>query len=960
MPIAFAKGRRFKILFMTFFLHSVALFIVTLVTSTWSFEVNERTQEILKLVTHQFNENVRLQERVPSPEIRHPDCVPVSSRRGWQSYLQYPFILWDPLAQFPHLFDTRSLLCPLCLGDSEKAALETTSLLKRTNHWFNGRLKRFNPRIVFHTNTCVLLVSCMYRCCKGHEISSCHSSVLSNFPVSYTFQLPFCLFHKSGFTKDALLLVQKLVDEGLAFNQIERLFESQYRDCFSSMECKFWCDYPLENHQGDQDIMKELRFFPSFSNNNFPHPSNDLLIDLYVAGCKMQEVKFAQAMSRQPARWISCDHTFKSVANIGYKRSSDGKWIRLYNSVFCILNENGNVIQWQFTKSENFNEVSKMFADLRERFQVQNSRLEGIMIDNCCKWKESLRRVFPGIPVKLDLFHAVQRFVKTISKRNPYHRAISKDYGLIFRDPKDLGEKRTMPTPEPSVILHNLDQFLSKWKGFAHDDKQLITQKGQKALKNIKSHILKGCLSNIPVGCCTSVQERMHREMKKILSSNRIGSELAYSKFSRFFFQHNARKSEGGLWSPIMEEAKVRRLHATGRSLEAKEAYVETFGIREKSAAQTTEGKDSSPKAISLKELTCDQISVILDEIKFSIEEQSDLDDHREHENDHTDASTSPRDNSVGLILRILQYGLSLFKVMLYFQKMQGVQAVSFLKLPFMSRALIHARSLLETSEKNSDISARVSSFGYNVEPVPGDGNCFFHAVSFQLLKLMSGENGRSTQERLLNLGISPNQSMASIAAVLRQRIVDEWQGPFVDEYQQFFQDSELDVYTEAENFRQSGEFSRPLGDAMPLAMANILQMPIVLITSAQNMPIVTITPRRIADEVSVVLAYTQRGVGHYDAVTQNNIAKVGGDSPDNDSAKMIKESCKGICHHQLHITMVSRLMLQVPYNWECSSNNPIGNIEPLNHRNALYIVVTFVAVFTCLAVQKYFYLDPR
>ena len=170
------------------------------------------------------------------------------------------------------------------------------------------------------------------------------------------------------------------------------------------MDSKFWCDYQLENHQGDQDIIKELRFFPSFSNNNFPHPSNDLLIDLYVAGCKMQEAKFAQAMSRQPARWISCDHTFKSVANIGYKRSSDGKWIRLYNSVFCILNENGNVIQWQFTKSENFNEVSKMFADLKERFQVQNSRLEGIMIYNCCKWKESLRRVFPGIPVKLDCF----------------------------------------------------------------------------------------------------------------------------------------------------------------------------------------------------------------------------------------------------------------------------------------------------------------------------------------------------------------------------------------------------------------------------------------------------------------------------------------------------------------------------------------------------------------------------
>ena len=257
------------------------------------------------------------------------------------------------------------------------------------------------------------------------------------------------------------------------------------------------------------------------------------------------------------------------------------------------------------------------------------------------------------------------------------------------------------------------------------------------------------------------------------------------------------------------------------------------------------------------------------------------------------------------------------------------MQAVSFLKLPFMSCALIHACSLLKTSKKNSDISARVSSFGYNVGPVPGDGNRFFPAVSFQLLKLMSGENGRSIQERLLNLGTSPNQSMASIAAVLRQRIVDEWQGPFMEEYQQFFHDSKLDVHTEAENFRQGGEFSCPLGDAMPLAMANILQMPIVLITSAQNMPIVTITPRRITDEVSVVLAHTQRGAGYDAAVTQNNIAKVSRHSPDNGSAKMMKESCKGICHHQLHITMVSRLMLQVPYNLET-----YGTMKPLTPRN--------------------------
>jgi len=59
-----------------------------------------------------------------------------------------------------------------------------------------------------------------------------------SFPSSDRFEIPFCLFHKSGFTKDALHLVQKLVDEGLGFEQIERLLELQYRDAFSIMELK--------------------------------------------------------------------------------------------------------------------------------------------------------------------------------------------------------------------------------------------------------------------------------------------------------------------------------------------------------------------------------------------------------------------------------------------------------------------------------------------------------------------------------------------------------------------------------------------------------------------------------------------------------------------------------------------------------------------------------------------------
>ena len=277
----------------------------------------------------------------PQKYVTRIDCDPItSSRNDWQSYLQYPFIRWDPLAQFPYLFNTQSFLCPTCLEDAEKTDKKTHSFLSRTNHWFNGRLKRYNPRLFYHTNSCILLVSCMYRCSKGHEVSSCHPSILSSFPSSYLFQIPFCLFHKCGFTKDALHLVQKLVDEGLTFEQIERLLELQYRDSFSIMELTFWGDYRLRSSQRIQENTNKF-CFPSFSNQVFPHPSNDILIDLYVAGFKLQEHCFAQAMSRLLARWISCDHTFKSVANIGYKRPSDGKWKKIVQFRFLHFERKG-------------------------------------------------------------------------------------------------------------------------------------------------------------------------------------------------------------------------------------------------------------------------------------------------------------------------------------------------------------------------------------------------------------------------------------------------------------------------------------------------------------------------------------------------------------------------------------------------------------------------------------------
>lgn len=125
--------------------------------------------------------------------------------------------------------------------------------------------------------------------------------------------------------------------------------------------------------------------------------------------------------------------------NVGYFRRSDNKWINQYRSLFCILNELGQAVQWQLTAIEGFDEVRHMFMDLKGRFDRKGVTLEGVFIDNCCKWRTMITSALPGIPVKLDLFHAVQRIVKKISKKNKLSRELANDVGLIFRKANDLG-----------------------------------------------------------------------------------------------------------------------------------------------------------------------------------------------------------------------------------------------------------------------------------------------------------------------------------------------------------------------------------------------------------------------------------------------------------------------------------------------------------------------------------------
>ena len=77
------------------------------------------------------------------------------------------------------------------------------------------------------------------------------------------------------------------------------------------------------------------------------------------------------------------------------------------------MNEKGQVIAWQFTKTMGYDEVMPLLIKLKQRVASQGSNITYIDVDDCCHLRDKLCQTFgPNITVHLDLFHAVQRLTR--------------------------------------------------------------------------------------------------------------------------------------------------------------------------------------------------------------------------------------------------------------------------------------------------------------------------------------------------------------------------------------------------------------------------------------------------------------------------------------------------------------------------------------------------------------------
>ena len=183
---------------------------------------------------------------------------------------------------------------------------------------------------------------------------------------------------------------------------------------------------------------------------NFPlfNPKKDsigrmLITRAFLRAFSECEDMYTQHMASHYGNWLSADHTFKVSANIGYW--SNQKWIKLYNAVFIVMDEENKVLAWQLTRGTSIDTVQSLLIGLKQRHQNAQQEIEGIIIDNCCTVKNKINAIFGcGVSIKLDLFHAIKTILDKIPRKGvtaelrEVRQVMIKDLRLCFRDENDL------------------------------------------------------------------------------------------------------------------------------------------------------------------------------------------------------------------------------------------------------------------------------------------------------------------------------------------------------------------------------------------------------------------------------------------------------------------------------------------------------------------------------------------
>lgn len=740
-----------------------------------------------------------------------------------------PYVmLWNPLLQ---LLPTRvGTGIPVCTIGSCVGSLELKC-------WKVGQANSLQPRIVHTFEHTVLLVSAVFLCSFGHEVCSTDPRFLEQFSQAH---VPFVLLHRTGFVKQFIQSTMSLIQQGLNFASVER-FVSDRRQHFT-MQIAYQIEEALKG-QIPSDFQSHFLYNQISELISKPIPSNDVLCKCFVVEFLLNRESYSLHMSSiLVKKYISIDHTFKVASNIGFVRS-DGKWITLYNSVFIVTNENGQVVSWLFTRTTSLDEVASQLKAVKELRSLSWLPPYTILVDNCCSQRPKLKQIFgDSAVVKLDIFHAIQRISRKLPKRHPFIFECLNDLKMVFRSPTDIGKQRTKTTPTSSIILKQLNDFIRKWQPCNINGWRIITDLAMKEITGLMIHIKKGCLSDINPGMGTNKNEALHKRINThFYNRSRIGLPFALSLLTILLFQHNCN---------INEKLTGRHTHS-----------ISSWMYQRHSAVTL-----STPQyGINPKDIQCQQ------EISWISRTLSDVSllNHAllQRVFQHVTISQEVLELiSICDMFTIIESAINFCKMATAMQKQTALSpAYNYRLLPLMSSVasiFFHPRNML-TADLDRRLDDLLKAWGMRRHCIEGDGNCCFSAVAFGLLK-NSMMITSDYQHFFSDIGLQiEGEDLQSLSAYLRMLVVQEWISNAQD-YEGFVPG--IDVQQEALKYVENGYFFGELANTIVLALANVLGLTLIIFTSIVQQPVVIVSPRHMKASIPIHIVFNQSGCGHYDA----------------------------------------------------------------------------------------------
>ena len=155
-----------------------------------------------------------------------------------------------------------------------------------------------------------------------------------------------------------------------------------------------------------------------------------------------------------------------------------------------------------------------------------------------------------------------------------------------------------------------------------------------------------------------------------------------------------------------------------------------------------------------------------------------------------------------------------------------------------------------------------------------GDGDCAFRSIIKQRRKTLewNDANGKLT-DHLKDMGLA-GAAIDDDVFTLRQLFVNNVQSN--ECYHMLLGISEEELKAETERFREQGTFSGEVGDLVMKVCSDILQIPILVITSMPRHSYVPLIPDEMVVTSTLYVAFNAFGPGHYDGTRPTTLQEKG------------------------------------------------------------------------------------